>query len=76
MKNDMSLVTLTHRVINFHTPFRHGISSHCITTLYGCSIPYSSSVNKDRTKINSGQDHIRDLKVVKEEYVALRQNKR
>jgi hypothetical protein len=38
MRDDMSLVTLSHRVLNFHTPFRHGISSTYITTLYGCSI--------------------------------------
>ena len=57
MRDDMSLVTLSHRVLNFHTPFRHGISSTYITTLYGCSIQC-----KGLTKNISGPDHIRDQK--------------
>ena len=61
MRDDMSLVTLSHRVLNFHTPFRHGISSTYITTLYGCSIPFQSSVDKGLENI-SGSDHIRDHK--------------
>ena len=48
------------RASNFHTPFRHDISSNHITTMYGSS-------DHIRRKMLMVPDHIHDQKIVKEE---------
>ena len=75
MRNDMSLVTLTHRVINFHTPFRHGISSHYIYYIVRMFNPVSVQCGQGIKKISLVQIHLWSKGSQSKKYVALPKQK-